>query len=171
MAIENTDKQPEFGEHVELKRIRKLHGKSAGSLKTNYVTALRNLFGTTEGELQPWPGVIAYCTFLESCFESLFAPSYDPIWILVGISKPAGPDGCCIWFNTMCIKLHEFGEENSIGDIWDGLNPAPNTSSQNSLERITSNSTPEKAACLIAIFSVLCWVSMTLKPKLRWEDF
>jgi hypothetical protein len=155
-------------EHVELKRPPKSQPKP--SLKPDHLTALENLFGIPKEQLQRWPGATAYCRFLESCFQSLLATDYDSIWNLIGKTKPASPDDCWMWFNAICLKIHELGEENSIGDIWDSLNPSPTPSSQNSLE-YTSNSTPEKAAGLIAIFAVLCWASMTLQPKLRWEDF
>jgi hypothetical protein len=68
-------------------------------------------------QLQRWPGATAYCRFLESCFQSLLATDYDSIWNLIGKTKPASPDDCRMWFDSIYLKVHELGEENSIEDI------------------------------------------------------
>lgn len=151
---------------LELKRNSKSHLKPI--VEVAHLTALENLFGVPQEQFQRWPGVTAYCRFLESCFQSLLSTDYDSIWGLIGAKKPSRPEDCWVWFNTICVKIHELGEDDSIEDIWDTFNPLPKPTAQNALRLSTS---AEKAACLIAIFAVLCWASMTLQPKTRWEDF
>lgn len=51
---------------VECKRNPKSYVKS--SVEATHLTALENVFGVPQEQFQRWPGVIAYCRFLESCF-------------------------------------------------------------------------------------------------------
>lgn len=129
------------------------------------LAGLECLFGYPEDHLQQWPGAMAYCRFLEEGFQPLMDDEYAFIWNSVGEQRPQRAVQCWSWFNVICRSVRKLSDDSSIEDIWDDFvssDLAKNGAGPNAVE---------KTACLIAVFAVLCWGSMTLQPKLQWPDF
>ncbi|KAL8861044.1 MAG: hypothetical protein Q9178_002557 [Gyalolechia marmorata] len=55
-------------------------------------------------------------------------------------------------------------KESSIEDVWNNLRTPPSGTNTTGLD------TAEDTACLIAVFSVLCWCTMVLQPRLDWSQ-
>lgn len=130
-------------------------------------TELACLFGVTSAKVAPWVGAAAYCQFLEDLeFQPLLSDEYAFIWTAIGVPRPTVLADCWPWFRMVCCTLHILPETASIEDVWDRLRlSAP-------VDAIATHhpTDTQKQACLIGIFSVLCWGSMTLKPIMHWED-
>lgn len=129
--------------------------------------ALCTLLGLSDAQVRGFPGALAYCQFLEDCFGPLLNNEYAVIWTVIGRQRPHVPEGCWPWFITVAATIRGSKKiESSIEDIWESLLKCTSTS-------VTCVQRPDdeaKTACLIGVFSVLCWATMTLQPKLTWPD-
>ncbi|KAG8161272.1 hypothetical protein KVR01_009536 [Diaporthe batatas] len=129
-------------------------------------TDLACLFGVTSDVVARWVGAAAYCQFLEDReFKPLLSDEYAFIWKAIGEPRPTVPAECWPWFRTVCSALHLVSDTASIEDICDQVR-------YSALVDTTTTPHPtdaEKLACLIGVFSVLCWGSMTLTPILHWK--
>ncbi len=137
-----------------------------GGIPSYHMASLHCLFGLPEEQLRNWPGAIAYCRYLEGCFQPLLTQEYAVVWTTIGKHRPKMVAECWPWFNAVSFAVRKLKDENSsIEDVWDCLGPPPSGTN------ITMPDTPEETAGLIAVFSVLCWGTMTLQPRLSWTDF
>jgi hypothetical protein len=130
-----------------------------------HMTALQCLFGLSEEELNRWPGMTAYCKYLEKNFQPLIADEYSYLWTAIGKERPLEVERCWPWFNLVTSTIRSMkDEDSSIEDVWNNLITPPSGSN------IAMPNTSERAACLIAVFSVLCWCTMALQPKLSGSE-
>ena len=123
----------------------------------HHMIAVQSLFGLSRRELDRWPGMTAYCKFLEKQFQPLIADEYSHLWTAIGMNRPQNVGGCWPWFNSVTSTIRSMvDEDSSIEDVWCDLRTplsGPNT-------------TRPDTAGFIAVFSVLCWCTMVLQPKL-----
>ncbi len=130
------------------------------------IRAAHFLIGLSAEHLRRWPGALAYFRHLEGCFESLLADEYAFAWTVIGIQRPETTAECWPWFNAVCSTAHSLKTDDiSIEEIWDHVR------SSQCGHNGTIPTLAEQTACRIAIFSVLCWGTMTLRPRLNWADF
>ena len=153
---------------VELQLWKSKH-QPEHAMNENQKAALENLFGITRQELHRWPGAMAYCGFLESLFEPLLADEYGCLWKAINKQRPGHSSGCWPWFSAVCsvVRSHR-SEDSSIEEVWNGLKATIHPSGTSDPFRPAPI---EKTMCLIAVFSVLCWATMMLQPKLHRADF
>lgn len=88
------------------------------------------------------------------------------MWTVLGVPHPTHPADCWPWFRVVCSIIHMLHEAASIEDVWDGVR---SSAPVNTVATRQPTDT-ENQACLIGIFSVLCWGSITLQPILSWDD-
>jgi hypothetical protein len=129
--------------------------------------ALKDLFGYSTEQVQIVPSATAWCNFLEECFQPFLEDEYATIMTSIGLARPRVAADCWPWLGAVASTI--FRQEDagtSIDDIWEdmieshGATPLhPRKESKN-----------QKSACLIAVFAVLCWGSMTLSPRLVWPE-
>jgi hypothetical protein len=150
-------------EDIEVQQPHKL--RENGVIDSYQMASLRSLFGLPEGQLRRWPGAKAYCQYLEKCFQPLLANEYAFVWSVIGEPRPQIVAQCWPWFNTVSSAIRVTKKDSSVEEIWDSLR------SSKSVINAPKPTDLEKAACLVAIFSVLCWGTMTLQPRLNWTDF
>jgi hypothetical protein len=132
--------------------------------ENHHMTALQCLFGLSEEELHRWPGMTAYCKYLEKNFEPLMADEYSYLWTTIGRERPQEVERCWPWFNSVTSTIRSMkDEDSSIEDIWNELRTLSGTNS-------AKPNTSERTAGLIAVFSVLCWCTMALRPKLSGSE-
>lgn len=152
-----------FAMDVEMQQPHKSPQNDAAGHR--HMTALRCLFGLSEQELHRWPGLTAYCKYLEKNFHPLLADEYSHLWTAIGQERPQQVERCWPWFNSVTSTLRSMkDEDSSIEDVWDNLRTSlsgTNTARPNASER---------TACLIAVFAVLCWCTMALQPKLGGNE-
>ena len=148
-----------FAQDVEMQQP---HTPPQNDIPADYhMTALQCLFNLSRRELDRWPGMTAYCKFLEKKFQPLMADEYSYLWTAIGEERPHKVERCWPWFSSVISTVRSMeDEDSSIEDVWNDLRHShcgTNATSPNKLE---------ETACLIAVFSVLCWSTMVLQPKL-----
>lgn len=138
-----------------------------GDKERHRVADLECLFGLPMAKLAPWVGASAYCRFLEDVkFQPLLSDEYAFMWTVLGVPHPTHPADCWPWFRVMCSIIHMLREAASIEDVWDGVRSSVPVNTVATRQPTDT----ENQACLIGIFSVLCWGSITLQPILSWDD-
>ena len=130
------------------------------------IAALECLFNLQKEQLHQWPGATAYCRSLEEAFQPLLTDEYSYLWTAIGKQRPKASAGCWQWFNAVCLTIRKLeNEDTSIEEVWDGIRASAPT------DHASIPAALEKTAGLVGVFSVLCWGTMTLQPRLRWVDF
>lgn len=126
------------------------------------------LFGISDKHPQYRPGILLFCEYLEECFNGLIERDYDVIWTVVGRIKPDKPLEVWYWCFAVINALHnetasESGDQAaeipSLEKIYQTLTSANSGNARN----ITPQ---QKTKALRAIFAVICWTSLSLKPIL-----
>jgi hypothetical protein len=131
-----------------------------------HMASLQCLFGLPESQLRGYQGARAYCRYLETCFEPLLADEYASVWSAIGEQRPKSAAGCWLLFDTLCSAIRMLSVDSSIEDVWAVLCPPTPVGSPMAAPNMHA-----RDPCFIAVFSVLCWASMTLQPRLCWTDF
>ncbi|TVY82556.1 hypothetical protein LSUE1_G002864 [Lachnellula suecica] len=91
---------------------------------------------------------------------------YACAWTAAGIRNPRTAAECWPWFNAVCSAARSLKNEDiSIVDVWDSISASASGNAK------PGPISAENTACHVAIFSVLCWGTMTLRPRLEWADF
>ena len=153
-----------IGKDVEMQPPHRNH--QIDGREHRHMVALGCLFGLTEAQLCKWPGAVAYCRYLEKCFQPLLANEYASVWTTVGSRKPQTTVECWPWFNAVASTMQKLkDDQSSIEEVWKRLTPVE--SGSNTTTSVAQDPTP----CFVALFSVLCWGTMTLQPRLSWTDF
>jgi hypothetical protein len=127
--------------------------------------ALQRLFGHSAEKLQQVPDAIAWCKYLEECFKPLLKDEYAAMWTSMGLARPKATSECWTWFSTVVKAIVEVADAGaSIEDVWQAT-ILPCAAQSAVAHSITEK---DKQACLVPVFAVLCWGSMTLSPRLLW---
>jgi hypothetical protein len=138
-----------------------------GNTESTQITHLQCLFGLPEDRLRLFPGATSYCCYLETCFQPLLTDEYAHIWSAIGKQRPESVRQCWPLFDAVCSTIRKLKDESSsIEDVWNRL--CPLTSEGKATD-------PAKGGVrdpgFVAVFSALCWATMTLEPKIRLIDF
>ncbi|KAI1408048.1 hypothetical protein F5Y13DRAFT_115086 [Hypoxylon sp. FL1857] len=130
-------------------------------------SSLQGLFQLSEIQVRQYPDASSYCRFLEICFEPLLAAEYDTVWSFVRNNRrPSLAVECWPLFDIICATIRTMDKGSSIEDVCAALcTPTPGDNRPGLL------GAPARDPCFVAIFSILCWTTMTLQPKLHWPDF
>ena len=142
---------------LELQEVR----DAASTNNTIRAAAMEKLFGSSPEALREWPGYSGYCSYLEECFEPLLADAFGSIWTSIGVPRPSKPMECWSWSNAISEAIRSTEERGTTADLLHVV--------KTSFQHIYAHDPPpmiDTTACLTAAFAVLCWSSMTLKPKL-----
>ncbi|KAH6649418.1 hypothetical protein F5144DRAFT_479266 [Chaetomium tenue] len=137
---------------------------------STYLATLECLFRLPKKQLLTWhPGSRSFCRHLETCFSPLLSAEYAPIWRTLGKETPDSPRGCWQLFRDVHVAISACSEKSSIEDVWKmvcTLNGPPAST-------LPLDAVPVKdhAPLFILVFSVICWSTMTLQPKLNWPEF
>ena len=126
-----------------------------------HLDALESLFGLPRNQVEKWPGIIAYCKYLETCFQTICLEEYRSVWKSSNLPTPCTGASCWPWFNSICIALLKLQQDDySIKDIWGNVRSASSVSETlKSEDEYNTNGE-------IAVFAALCWATMTLHPLL-----
>jgi hypothetical protein len=123
------------------------------------------LFKIKPEALTHFPGIESYCDYLEhDAFQPLMGPSFRLIWGLVSSTSPKEIAGCWDWIFAVLQVIQSEHPEISIHDIFRRLEEQGEISKQN-LGR-----DQDKSYLYIAIFGVLCWSSLVVRPRLIFTD-
>ncbi|KAK0610363.1 hypothetical protein B0T17DRAFT_110878 [Bombardia bombarda] len=149
--------------------------------KDAYTTILECWFGLSNQELRGWyPGARSVCCYLETCFLPLLSDEYAVVWHQLDRQRPRVAADCWRLFSDTCAAVRNSQDEStSIEDVWkrvcaQNMGPlSPSTPSPSPSPRRGGPPLSHKAfdACYISVFSILCWATMALQPKLSWSDF
>lgn len=123
------------------------------------------LFKINSEALTNFPGIESYCDYLEhDAFQPLMGPTFGLIWSLISSTNPEEIADCWDWSLAVLQVIQSEQPEISIDDILRRLEEQSENSKQN-LGRDQSRS-----YLYIAIFGVLCWASLVVRPKLIFTD-
>lgn len=141
--------------------------KEDGTTGSTQITHLKCLFGLPEDQLRLFPGAASYCYYLETCFQPLLNDEYTCMWSAIGKQRPESVRQCWPLFDAVCSTIRKLKDEsNSIEDVWNRLCP---------LTHKGKATDPAKEGArnpgFVAVFSALCWATMTLEPKIHSIDF
>lgn len=129
--------------------------------------ALQSLFGCSAEQIQRLPSIMTWCRYLEERFLPLLGDNFVSMWMAIGLSRPRTAADCWKWFAMVTTSIVQFDDAGaSIEDIWEmtvDLCMPERMAAQGMIDS-------EKSACLIAVFAVLCWGSMSLSPQLVVSD-
>ncbi len=118
---------------------------------------LRILFGLPEEQLREYPGTVAYCRYLETCFEPLLSEQYASMWSGIGKPIPQVAGECWGFVHAVCAFVPSMTNESSIEEVCSTFIHAEGS-------RDTA-----RELCSVAVFSVFCWATMALQPELHWS--
>ncbi|KAL3437121.1 hypothetical protein BDV09DRAFT_163825 [Aspergillus tetrazonus] len=124
--------------------------------------AIKLLFGLESAHTELWPGVNIVFGSWENAFGALLGDNFDVTWKILEREKPKGTHEVWHW----CLKvLHalqtlQANANVSMEDVYRELVKGKSI-------RLSAS---EKDFALFAIFSVICWSSMTLAPDLQLDQ-
>ncbi|CAM6004100.1 unnamed protein product [Sphagnum balticum] len=124
--------------------------------------AIELLFGLGHSHAKDWPGILISFSRLEIEFEVLLRDDFNVIWKILGREKPTEARECWHWCLAVLQRFQslETNESVSMENVYNHLIN----------DRSVQSTAPEKDCTLLAIFAVLCWTSMTLRPALEPEQ-
>jgi hypothetical protein len=123
------------------------------------------LFKIKSEDLANFPGIESYCDYLEhDAFQPLMAPTFGSIWGLIPCPNPKEIADSWDWSLAVLQVIQSEQPGISIHDILRRLEESGGKSKQ-SLGR-----DPDKSYLYIAIFGVLCWSSLVVRPRLSFTD-
>lgn len=126
---------------------------------------IKLLFDVNSEDLASFPGIESYCDYLEEdAFRPLMDPAFDSIWRLLSCTNPKEITDCWDWNLAVLQTTQSKDPEMSIHDISWRLEEQRKTSKKNPRE------VEDKIYLYIAIFGVLCWSSLMVRPKLDFPD-
>ena len=165
MLNQHRTRRPNFSKDVEDIELQKDSTPFFGhDIKPAYLEAIENLFSLPRDQVSQWPGITAYCRFLESCFEPALEEEYKYLWKALNRSTPQSATECWPWFNATCLALKKLQQDDhSIQDVWNKVKASQDA--DRSLEPDHDDSSK------IAVFATLCWATMALQPILLWKEF
>ncbi|KAF3479406.1 uncharacterized protein GIQ15_05389 [Arthroderma uncinatum] len=122
------------------------------------------LFDVKPEILTSFPGIESYCHYLEhDAFPSLMDPAFGLIWELISCTKTKEITDCWDWSVAVLRLIQSESPEVSIDDIAECLDERSGASK-------THIRAQETAYLYIAIFGVLCWSSLAMRPRLIFTD-
>ena len=126
---------------------------------------VQSLFKIKSEDLTYFPGVEAYCDYLErEAFLPLMGPTFGSIWALISCTTPKDITACWDWTLAVLRVIQSEQSEISVHDILQRLEQQEENS-KGSPQRSQDDSYP-----YIAIFGVLCWSSLMVRPRLIFTD-
>lgn len=153
---------------MQMRAVQQPHKPGAGvghsTLEHTHEDLMLDLFAIHDHELLQYLCIGAFKQYIESCFEPLIADEFVALWASINQPRPTLATECWPLFHNICSVSRTLDEESTIDDVWAALASVPV-----SCARRSTAQTPSE--CSIAVFSLLCWVTMTLQPKLLWPDF
>ncbi|KAL4821927.1 hypothetical protein BDW67DRAFT_149843 [Aspergillus spinulosporus] len=123
------------------------------------------LFGIKFEALVNFPGIESYCDYLEhDAFQPLMGPTFNSIWDLLSCANPKMSADCWDWGLAVLRVTQSEQPEISIHDILRRLEE----------QRWGSKKSPgrdqDKTYLYMAIFGVLCWSSLVVRPRLIFTE-
>ncbi|RHZ65531.1 uncharacterized protein CDV56_109274 [Aspergillus thermomutatus] len=123
------------------------------------------LFGINSEAIVNFPGIESYCDYLEhGPFQQLMDPTFDLIWDLMSRTNPRKIADCWDWSLAVLQVTQSEQPLVSIHDILQRIEERVGNSKQ-SLGR-----DQDKTYLYMAIFGVLCWSSLVVRPRLIFTD-
>lgn len=123
------------------------------------------LFDIKPSALTNFPGIQSFCDYLEdNAFRPLMDPTFGLIWGLISCTNPKEIADCWDWSFAVLKVLQLEQPGISIHDLFCRLREQSGKSKQN-LGR-----DQDKSYFHIAIFGVLCWSTMMVRPRLIFTD-
>lgn len=126
--------------------------------------AIRLLFGLPSNYGREWPGIEMFLEYLEEQFSVLIDQKYDIIWKILARPAPGDPNVVWEWCLSVLAAFRGQGDDSaSIEDVYrkliDQCQLAGSHLEASEVEDIHR-----------AIFAVLCWTSMAVRPFLQRES-
>jgi hypothetical protein len=126
---------------------------------------IQSLFDVKSEVLANFPGIESYCDYLEhDAFQPLMDPAFGLIWELISCKNLKEITDCWDWSLAVLQVTQSEHPEISVHDISRHLEEQSGTSKKN-LGR-----SQDKSYLYIAIFGVLCWSSLVVRPRLIFTD-
>lgn len=123
------------------------------------------LFEMKPEALANFPGIESYCDYLEHvAFQPLMEPTFGLIWGLISGTDPKEIADCWDWSLAVLQVIQTEQPEISIHDILRRLE----THGGNTMHNLGRDQ--DKSYLYIAIFGVLCWSSLVVRPRLSFMD-
>lgn len=123
------------------------------------------LFDIKSEALTNFPGIESYCDYLEhDAFRPLMSPTFGLIWGLISCTNPKEIADCWDWSIAVLRVIQSEQPEISIHDILRRLEEQ----GWNSKQKLGRDQ--DKSYLYIAIFGVLCWSSLVVRPRLIFTD-
>lgn len=123
--------------------------------------AISLLFGLPSNYGQKWPGIEIFLQYLEEQFSVLIDQNYDVIWKILDRPVPGDPN--LVWEWCLFVVTAFRGQENDSASIEDVYRKSINRGQL--AGRPLQESEVEDVQR--AIFAVLCWTSMAVRPSLQ----
>lgn len=123
------------------------------------------LFDVKPEILTGFPGIESYCDYLEhDAFQSLMDPEFSLIWEFISCKKAKEITDCWDWCLAVLQVTQSEYPEVSIHDI------AQRLEEQIGPLKTNIGRVQDKSYLYIAIFGVLCWSSLVVRPRLIFTD-
>ncbi|KAL5040754.1 hypothetical protein BDW71DRAFT_201910 [Aspergillus fruticulosus] len=123
------------------------------------------LFGIKSEALVNFPGIESYCDYLEhDAFQPLMSPTFDLIWDLLSCANPKKGADCWDWGLAVLQVTQSEQPEISIHDI------ARHLEQQGGGSKKSLGQDQDKTYLYMAIFGVLCWASLVVRPRLIFTE-
>ncbi|KAJ6095245.1 hypothetical protein N7486_005991 [Penicillium sp. IBT 16267x] len=129
------------------------------------LTFIQSLFNLKPEALANFPGIESYCDYLEhGAFQSLMNPPFGLLWELISCTNMQKIMDCWDWSLAVLQVTQSEHLEVSVHDISQRLEE------QSGICKKKLGLDQDRSYLYAAIFGVLCWSSLVIRPKLIFTD-
>lgn len=139
-----------------------LQARSEPTSKAEKAWLIQNLFGISLNDNDQYRSIDSYCNYLEGSFDKLLGGDFAGIWPVINCPYPKHGSDCWPWLIAVLKVAKEQNDDSSIEDIWKHL-------VLQTCHDVGGQDQSRKDHEFVAIFAVLCWVTMTLNPVLHFN--
>jgi len=122
------------------------------------------LFDIQPTALTNFPGIESFCDYLEhDAFQPLMGPTFGLLWGMISCTNPKEIADCWDWSLAVLQVLQSEQPGVSIHDLFRRLEQSGNSKQKLGRDQ-------DKSYVYVAIFGVLCWSSLVVRPRLIFTD-
>lgn len=146
--------------------------------------AMELAFGLSSDQTMRYPGIEAYSRHMEESFKPFLKREYSILWTKIRDGQPpptnTPPSACWAWavavldaLKTLKSKHEKATINNVLKHIQGNRIEAEPANVKQELEQEPDrrgSGEPNMSYLIIAVFAVLCWTTLTMRPKLEFSD-
>lgn len=149
-------------------------GRETGEDRQQRARAMELAFGLSSDQTTRYPGIEAYSRYMEESFKHFLKPEYSILWTTIRDGQPpptnTHPSACWAWVVAVLVALKSKPENATITNVLKHIQDNRIKAEPANVEQEPDRrDEPNMSYLIIAVFAVLCWTTLTMKPKLDFS--